>query len=156
MTLRAVAVAAVAGLALPVVASPAGAEPYQSGGYPAFGYEGRYPEQTPCKYRLQQSRIVPYGSRLIRLKFFYNGRCGGFGRIENAPQDCEVAVWRTRTPAPTPEIADQTLVGAIIEPVDPGIDYAYTKVVDNLQGRAAKAMVACGGGPFVIGETAWY
>lgn len=125
------------------------AAPFDSGGYPRFTYEGRYPESTPCRYGLLQSRTASWAGRRITLKYFYSGGCGSFARIENAPRDCWVILDRTRT---TSVAGGWEWVG---ETVDPGISFAYTKVGNNLSGRFSRGALVCGKGT-VLTRTSWY
>jgi hypothetical protein len=135
------------------LATSAQATPFDSGdGYPRFANEGSYPESTSCNYRLLQSRSADWHGRSIRLKYFYSGGCGSFARIENAPREC--SVWLDRTP-------DGDTVGGwdyVGETVDPGIDYAYTQVGNNLSGRLSRGALVChsGGTNWVIARTGWY
>ncbi len=129
-------------------ASGASAAPFDSGaGYPRFAHEGKYPEATGCSFSLQQSRTGSYGGRTITLKYFYSNGCGSFARIENAPRAC--SAWLDRTP--TRNTSNWDYVG---ETVDSGINYAYTKVGNNLSGRYSRAALVCNGG--VIARTSWY
>lgn len=125
------------------------AAPFDSGGYPRFTYEGRYPESTPCRYGLLQSRTASWAGRRITLKYFYSGGCGSFARIENAPRDCWVILDRTRT---TSTAGGWEWVG---ETVDAGISFAYTKVGNNLSGRLSRGALVCGKGT-VLTRTSWY
>lgn len=143
----AVGAAAAAVLAL-AGAAAAQATPYHGSGYPAFAYEGRYPEATPCSYGLNQSRTASWAGRSIRLKYFYSGGCGSFARIENAPRDCRV-------------VLDRSTDGGrswswVLETVDPGIDYAYTQVGNNLSGRVSRGALVCGSNGTVVVRTNWY
>lgn len=135
----------VATLALPAAAQ---ARPFHGPGYPAFANEGLYPEATSCRYSLLQSRQANWRGRTITLKYFYNGRCGSFARIDNAPRDCEV--YLDRTP-------DGDMVGGwayVRETVDPRISFAYTQVGSNLSGRLSRAALVCGG--VAVARTNWY
>jgi hypothetical protein len=155
MRIRALVLTAVTAVSVLAAAGAAQAAPYAGGNYPALGYEGKYPEQTPCRYAVQQSQKATYKGQTITLRLFYNGRCGAFARIDNAPQGCTVTLWRTQGVATTAAAADQAPIGSISEPIDPGINFAYTQVADNLGGRSAQALLACGGGP-AIARTNWY
>jgi hypothetical protein len=140
-------VVAVASLA---IATGAEAAPFDSGaGYPRFAHEGVYPENSGCSYRLQQSRTGNWGGRSVRLRYYYSGGCGSFARIDNAPRDC--SVFLDRTP-------DGDTVGGwdyVGETVDPGINFAYTKVGNNLSGRLSRGALVCGSGT-VVTRTSWY
>jgi hypothetical protein len=130
----------------------ASAAPSSSSGYPLFTYEGSYPESTPCSgsYSLIHSTSASVNGSTIALKYFYSSGCGSFARIENAPQDCYA--WLDRTsyvPSGTPTSWDW-----VRESVDSGINYAYTQVGNNLNGRESRAALVCGG--TVYARTAWY
>ncbi|WP_138497885.1 hypothetical protein [Nostoc sp. PA-18-2419] len=131
-------------------ASDAQAAPFNSPGYPNYTYEGKYPESTPCRYSLLQTKKATWTGSTITLKYFYNGKCGSFARIENAPPYCRVYLDRTRSSNPNPSSWDY--VG---ETVDPGINFAYTKVGNNLGGRLSRAALVCGTGT-VVTRTNWY
>ncbi len=149
MRLKSIAgIAGIALMALLAFSTGAQAAPFDSGaGYPRFANEGKYPGSTGCSYRLQQSRTATYAGRRVTLKYFYSGGCGSFARIENAPRAC--SAWLDRTANGSTSRWDY--VG---ETVDAGIDYAYTKVGNNLSGRYSRAALVCNGG--VIARTGWY
>jgi hypothetical protein len=132
---RTLTVAALAGSLAAVAPAAADAHPFPGPGYPKYQYEGRYPEATPCKYGLNASRIATLGSRRITLKYFYSGRCGSFGRIENAPRNCRVTLDRSANGGRTSSF--------ITETVDPGDNFAYTQVGNNLSGRVSRAALVC-------------
>ncbi|MFH8693549.1 hypothetical protein ACWGKK_38495 [Streptomyces chartreusis] len=50
-------------------------------------------------------------------------------------------------------LADASTVW-VLETVDPGIDYAYTKVINSLDGRLSKAVLFCGSQG--LAESAWF
>ncbi|MET8974644.1 hypothetical protein ABZX85_03405 [Streptomyces sp. NPDC004539] len=130
----------------------ASAVPSHSANYPLFSYEGSYPGNTPCSgsYSLVRQTSAVVSGRTIALKYFYAGGCGSFARIENAPQGCYA--WLDRTsyvPSGTPTSWDW-----VRESVDPGIDYAYTQIGNNLNGRLSRAALVCG--TTVYARTAWY
>ncbi|WP_152588151.1 hypothetical protein [Nostoc sphaeroides] len=131
-------------------ATDAQAAPFNSPGYPNYTYEGKYPEATPCRYNLLQSKKATWTGSTITLKYFYSDGCGSFARIENAPPYCSVYLDRTRSTNPNPTRWDY--VG---ETVDPGINFAYTKVGNNLSGRLSRAALVCGTGT-VVTRTNWY
>jgi hypothetical protein len=138
--------AVAAALALPAAVQ---ARPFHSTGFPAFANEGLYPEATSCRYSLLQSKQASWRGRTITLKYFYNGRCGSFARIDNAPGDCKA--YLDRTP-------DRDTVGGwafVGETVDPGISFAYTQVGNNLSGRLSRAALVCGSG-IVVARTNWF
>ncbi len=129
-------------------ATSARAASFHSSGYPRFAYEGGYGGGPTCHYNLLQHRLVVWRGRTITLKYFYSGRCGSFAAINNAPRDCSVFLDRT----PTRSTRFWSHVG---ETVDPGHNFAYTKIGNNLNGRNSRAALVCGAG-MVLARTAWY
>jgi hypothetical protein len=151
--MRIKALAGLAGIAFAASLAFAGgaqAAPFDSGaGYPRFAHEGVYPEQSGCKYRLTRSAKGNWAGRTISLRYYYSGGCGSFARIDNAPRDC--SVYLDRTP-------DRDTVGGwdfVGETVDPGINFAYTKVGNNLSGRLSRGALVCGNGTVVV-RTPWF
>lgn len=147
-----VGVAATALALTTALSGSASAAASHSSGYPLFTYEGSYPQNTPCSgsYSLIHSTSATVNGRTITLKYFYSGGCGSFARIENAPQGCYA--WLDRTsdaPSGTP-----TTWEWVRESVDSGIDYAYTQIGNNLNGRVSRAALVCSG--TVYARTAWY
>ena len=127
------------------------AAPGQSASYGNLPNEGRYPEQTSCSGRYTQpsvpggaTKTAVYQGRTITLKYFYNSGCGSFARIENAPQGCAAHSNRL----------DGSKIVWVLETVAPGIDYAYTKVINNLAGRQSRAVLICN--DRTLASTAWY
>ncbi|MDH6221794.1 hypothetical protein [Streptomyces pseudovenezuelae] len=123
----------------------------QSAGYGVFANEGLYPEQTSCSGSFTQPNVpggatktAVYAGRTITLKYFYSPGCGSFARIDNAPQGCAAHSNRL-----APNFTEW-----VLESVDPGIDFAYTKVINNLDGRLSKAVLFCDNQR--LAETAWY
>lgn len=148
-------IASVAGLLVSAslaFATDVQAGPTYSGGYPRFAHEGRYPEQTVCganSFREYEYRTtVRWGGRDILVEYFYSGGCGSYARINNAPRQCAAFLDRTRY-SNNVKIWD-----FVAEGVDPGIDYAYTQVGNNLNGRLSRAALVCNGS--VITRTPWY
>jgi hypothetical protein len=125
-----------------------------SPGYPYYQYEGLYPTQTPCSgsYYLPPVsggaiKTAIFQGRTITLKYYYNGGCGSFARIDNAPSgQCWAFLDRSNDGGWTWD--------NVAEPVDPGITYAYTKVGNNLNGRVSRAALVCGN--LVLARTNWY
>ncbi|GAA1605323.1 hypothetical protein GCM10009789_69100 [Kribbella sancticallisti] len=157
MTVFAALVTAVA--ALWIQPSAAQAAPYSSGNYGAFAYEGSYPTIGGCSGTFFLPSDVPGGSvqyaswqgRQVKLEFYYSHRCGAYGRVSNAPQGCTVYVYRDSN-------GDRNYDGVVGESVDPGIDFAYTKIANNLNGRLAKATLVCRDvhGSWALAATDWY
>jgi len=125
------------------------AKPFHGDGYPRFRYEGQYPDATPCSYRLVYSRQANRERREITLKYFYSDSCGSFARIENAPRNCSVIL--DRTPS-----RNTNTYGWVMETVDPGINFAYTQVGNNLSGRLSRGSLVCGEEGLVVTSTPWY
>lgn len=151
--MRIKALAGLAGIAFAASLAFAGgaqAAPFDSGaGYPRFAHEGVYPEKSGCTYRLTRSAKGNWGGRTVSLRYYYSGGCGSFARIDNAPRDC--SVYLDRTP-------DRDTVGGwdyVGETVDPGINFAYTKVGNNLSGRLSRGALVCGKGQVVV-RTPWF
>ena len=145
MRIKTLALTCTLALAGLVLASSAQAYPQWGSGYPdhpgeaIYDYEGLYPNQTPCRYSLKRSATgwdMGAGGPL-RLRYFYSSRCGSFARVDNAPRHCRVVLERSST-------GFVLGWGWVLETVDPGINYAYTKVADNLQGRLSRSYVQCG------------
>ncbi|MFG3497394.1 hypothetical protein [Streptomyces sp. NPDC047928] len=147
-------VAAAAGLLF----STAGSAQAASAPYGRYAYEGVYPGSTPCsgRYYLPSdvpggaTRSVSYAGRTVTLKYYYNGGCGSFARIENAPTDCEAYLDRS-------DDGGATWVN-VSEQVESGLNYAYTKMGNNLNGRYSRAALVCGLGStgVVLARTNWY
>lgn len=117
-------------------------------GYPMFEYEGVYPSSTPCRdrFQLQQSTTGTYEGHAITLKYYYHDDCGSFARIDGAPESCAAILDRS-----TDDGASWTWVRELVEP---GIDFAYTRMGNNLEGRVSRAALACDGQ--VIVRTEWF
>ncbi|MGW2329712.1 hypothetical protein ACWC5C_28700 [Streptomyces sp. NPDC001700] len=127
------------------------AAPGQSVSYGNQPGEGLYPEQTSCSGRYTQPNVpggatktAVYQGRTITLKYFYNSGCGSFARIENAPQGCAAHSNRL----------EGSQIVWVLETVDPGINYAYTKIINNLNGRQSRAVLICNNQ--TLASTAWY
>jgi hypothetical protein len=126
-----------------------GAAHAASAAYGSYANEGLYPESTSCSGSYSSpvpNRTVSYGGRTITLKYFYNGNCGSFARIENAPTNCSAYLDRS-------DDGGASWVNTS-EPVEAGLTYAYTKIGNNLNGRVSRAALVCSGG--VIDRTNWY
>ncbi|MGW1884506.1 hypothetical protein [Streptomyces sp. NPDC001970] len=140
-------VLATAGAALAVAVSPftAHAAPFQGGNYGAYAYEGSYPTISACAgtFSLKFQRSFEG----ITLKYFYSGKCGSFARIENARTNCAAVAQRSNGSVARVD-------GWASETVDPGINYAYTKIANNLSGKVSRAVLVCDGHELV--NTPWY
>lgn len=141
---------AVSGVGMLAIVPSAQAAPFNSTGYPRFAYEGRYPESTPCSGHFRQvggTRYASWKGRTVSLRYFYSNGCGSFARIDNAPRDC--AVWTDRTPG-----RNRSNWAWVRETVDPGINFAYTKMANNLSGRYSRGALECSG--HLLTRTSWY
>jgi hypothetical protein len=83
----------------------------------------------------------------MALKYFYSSKCGSFARIENSRANCAAVLQRSNS-------GTGRVDGWVSETVDPGINYAYTKIGNNLNGRVSRALLACDGDDLVF--TNWY
>ncbi|MEU0477345.1 hypothetical protein ACFW5S_34045 [Streptomyces olivaceus] len=81
------------------------------------------------------------------LKYFCSDKCGSFARIENSRANCAAVLERSGSGAGRAD-------GWVSETVAPGIDYAYSKIGNNLNGRVSRALLACDGR--VRAQTGWY
>ncbi|MGW2175780.1 hypothetical protein ACWC1C_35160 [Streptomyces sp. NPDC001705] len=135
-----------AAAALALSAVPAQAAPYSGGNYGAYGMEGQYPTVSSCAGTFQQVGATRYAEGMA-LKYFYSSRCGSFARIENSRANCAAVLERSNSGAGRAD-------GWVSETVDPGINYAYSKIGNNLNGRVSRALLTCDG--HVWAQTAWY
>ncbi|MDT0309346.1 hypothetical protein RM780_20625 [Streptomyces sp. DSM 44917] len=143
---------AVAAAGLVALASPpAQAAASWSASYGELPGEGLYPEETSCSGAYGQpdvpggaTRTAQYNGRTLTLRFYYHGDCGAFARVENAPQECSAHINR---------LEGNSIVW-MRETVDPGLDYAYTMIANNLDGRQARAVLFCG--DTALARTEWY
>jgi hypothetical protein len=146
--LKAIATALVVTAGVLSLSAGADAESHDSGhGYPRFAHEDLYPENTSCHFRLRESTHDRFAGRTITLRYFYSRGCGSYARIDNAPRSCEVWLDRTR--------GRDTIGGwdSVYETVDPGLDFAYTRIGNNLHGRLSRAALVCGKRHVAIART---
>ena len=118
-------------------------------GYPMFPPEGEgYPEDMLCSgaFKLNQRLIVTYQGHEVTLSYFSLEDCGSFAKIENAPTNCAAVLERS-----TDDGVSWAWVGEIVEP---HLDYAYTMIGNNLDGRKSRAALACDGQ--VLERTGWH
>lgn len=147
-------IASVAGLLISTslaFATDVQAAPTYGAGYPRFKYEGLYPEQTVCganSFRLKYSDSVLWNGQGILVEYFYSSGCGSYARINNAPIGCAAFLDRSIYPN-NPNVWE-----FVAESVDPGIDYAYTKVGNNLDGRLSRAALVCNS--VIVYRGRWY
>jgi hypothetical protein len=119
---------------------------FQGGNYGAYGMEGQYPTVSSCAGTFQQVGATRYAGGMA-LKYFYSSKCGSFARIENSRANCAAVLQRSNS-------GTGRVDGWVSETVDPGINYAYTKIGNNLNGRVSRALLACDGDDLVF--TNWY
>ncbi len=122
------------------------AAPHSGGNYGAFAHEGQYPTVSGCSGTFRQVGTTQYAEGMA-LKYFYSDSCGSFARIENSRDNCAAVLERSNSGAARPD-------GWVSETVDAGIDYAYTKIGNNLDGRVSHALLTCDG--HVLAETGWH
>lgn len=135
------------------------AAPYVQGDFGAFPYENSYPTVAGCSGTFFLPSDLPGGAvkyanwagRQVKLEFYYSNRCGAYARISNAPASCQAEIRRDSN-------GDRREEGRMWETVDPGIDYAYTRIANNLNGRLAKAQLVCvdGSTAYLVADTDWY
>ena len=89
--------------------------------------EGQYPAVSGCAGTFKQAGPTRYAEGMA-LKYFYSARCGSFARIENPRTNCAAVLERSDSGAGRAD-------GWGSETADPGIDYAYSKIGNNLNGR---------------------
>jgi len=130
-------------------AAAAEARPFDSGpGYGRFAYERSYPAAKCAFGQVGATRSASWKGRSVTLRYLYSGKCGSYARIDNAPADCKV--YLDRTPS-----SNRAHWDWVAETVDPGINYAYTQVGNNLNGRLSRGALVCGAGQ-VLTRTGWY
>ncbi|MFC5220207.1 hypothetical protein [Streptomyces coerulescens] len=124
----------------------AGAEPFSGGNYGAYGFEGQYPTVGGCTGTFRQVGPTKTAAGMS-LKYFYSARCGSYARIDNSRTNCAAVIERSNNGAGRAD-------GWVSETVDSGIDYAYTKIGNNLSGRVSRALLTCDG--HLLTHTNWY
>ncbi|MFC8987341.1 MULTISPECIES: hypothetical protein [unclassified Streptomyces] len=138
--------AAVAAVMAVLPASSAHAAPYSGGNYGLYSMEGQYPTVGSCAGTFRQVGATRYAEGMA-LKYFYSATCGSFARIENSRSNCSAVLERSNNGVGRAD-------GWVSETVDPGIDYAYSKIGNNLDGRVSRARLACDG--HILTQTNWY
>ncbi|WP_351234995.1 hypothetical protein [Streptomyces sp. NPDC002133] len=88
-------------------------------------HEGSYPTISACAGTFSLKFQTSFEG--ITLKYFYSGTCGSFARIENARTNCAAVAQRSSGSVARVD-------GWVSETVDPGINYAYTRIANNLSG----------------------
>ncbi|WP_405593976.1 hypothetical protein [Streptomyces sp. NBC_01092] len=139
---------ATSGAAVMLALTPvtADAEPFSGGNYGAYGFEGQYPTVGGCTGSFRQVGPTKTASGMS-LKYFYSDRCGSYARIDNSRTNCAAVIERSNSGAGRAD-------GWVSETVDAGINYAYTKIGNNLSGRVSRALLTCDG--HVLTNTNWY
>lgn len=122
------------------------AQPFSGGNYGAYGNEGQYPTTNFCTGTFRQIGATQSAEGMA-LKYFYSDKCGSFARIENSRAGCAAVLQRSDNGA-------GRIDGWVSETVDSGINYAYTMMGNNLNGRVSRALLACDGHDLV--STGWY
>ncbi|WP_020421617.1 hypothetical protein [Amycolatopsis sp. ATCC 39116] len=134
-----------------VVVGTANAEPLWGGDYARVGlaYEGRYPANTPCSgaFRVVDTDSFTWYGRVGTLKLYYHGSCGAYARADNIESYCYVRLNRLE-PGETGRYH-----GWVTETTD-GLNYAYTQMANNLNGRLARGSVICSG--MEVADVGWY
>ncbi|EGX54865.1 hypothetical protein SZN_35802 [Streptomyces zinciresistens K42] len=146
-SLRTLLTAAGAAIAL-LTLSPATAQAqaFSGGNYGLYSWEGQYPTVGGCAGTFRQ--VGPTRTAgAMSLKYFYSDRCGSFARIENSRANCAAVLERSNNGVGRAD-------GWVSETVDPGINYAYTMIGVNLDGRVSRALLTCDGN--VLTWTDWY
>ena len=134
LTLTAAAIAAVAVGNV----GAANAAPSQGGNYPHYAHEGQYRSSCAGTYSVVRSASTVYRGKTVTLHLYYNGNCGAYGELSGptvgagTAKYCSVTTFRNTNPG-----------GWVKETVDPGDTFAYTKLVNDLQGRTAYARASC-------------
>jgi hypothetical protein len=147
-------VAAVGFLALSSV--PASAAPYYYGHYGDRPGEGVYPSGNhACGLDgwVQPVKAVAktYNGRTYTLRLCYKNGVGAYGRLDGAAvNDTHCSPFIIRGSAP----GNKTEWAGVGETVDGNVNYAYTKVINDLNGYLASATLNCDG--VIQAATAWY
>lgn len=129
-----------------------------SGNYGAYGGEGVYPTTGCGPWNLARSTSAGYAGRTVYVKLYYSGKCGAYARIDNAPQGCRAYADRYDGGDAGSFFGTYRDPSAgwanVWEDVDPGINYAYTKMANDLNGRVARAALVCNN--TIVTRTTWY
>jgi hypothetical protein len=130
----------VATVMLPVIASGASAAPFYGGNYGIYKNEGSYPTVSGCAGTYREIYRLDTGGQgaTAVLRMYYSSVCGAYARIDNvnSPSSTTVTVRLNRS-----NNGDKIADGYVGETVDRGLNYAYTKLGNNLNGRVAQAQV---------------
>ncbi|MET9761905.1 hypothetical protein ABZ016_23075 [Streptomyces sp. NPDC006372] len=131
---------------LALLPTSAQAAPYSGGNYGAYGMEGQYPTTSYCTGTFRQVGATKFAEGMA-LKYFYSDKCGSFARIENSRANCAAVLQRS-------DNGVGRVDGWVSETVDSGLNYAYTQMGNNLNGRVSRAVLSCDGHDLVA--TGWY
>ncbi|MGI5430227.1 hypothetical protein [Streptomyces sp. CA-179760] len=145
-SLRTLLAAGGAAAVMALLPTSAQAAPYSGGDYGAYGMEGQYPTTSFCSGSFRQIGPTKYAEGMA-LKYFYSDKCGSFARIESSRPGCAAVLQRSNSGAARVD-------GWVSETVDSGINYAYTQMGNNLNGRVSRALLSCDGHDLT--STGWY
>ncbi len=145
-SLRTLLAAGGAAAVMALLPTSAQAAPFSGGNYGAYGMEGQYPTTSFCSGSFRQVGATQYAEGMA-LKYFYSDKCGSFARIENSRANCAAVLQRSNN-------GTGRVDGWVSETVDPGIDYAYTQMGNNLNGRVSRAVLSCDGHDLT--STGWH
>lgn len=118
--------------------SAAQAQPLFSGEYPVYAYEGQYPTSTPCagRFAVHATKTFSWYGRVGTLRMYYHSSCGVYARVDNVESYCYVQSHRNS--------GEFGPYGWVTETTD-GLNYAYTMMTNNLNGRLSDAVAICSG-----------
>jgi hypothetical protein len=145
-SLKTVLAASGAAAVMALMPTAAQSASYSGGNYGAYGMEGLYPTHSSCAGTFRQIGPTQFAGSMA-LKYFYSDSCGSFARIENSRPGCVAVLQRSNDGVGRVD-------GWVSESVDPGINYAYTKLGNNLHGRVSRALLSCDGHDLV--PTPWF
>lgn len=145
-SLRTVLAAGGAAAVMTLLPTSAQAQQFSGGNYGAYGNEGQYPTTNFCSGTFRQIGATKTFQGMS-LKYFYSDKCGSFARIDNSRANCEAVLERSDNGAGRAD-------GWVSETVDNGINYAYTMMGSNLNGRVSRALLACDGEE--LASTGWF
>lgn len=152
-------VAASAAFIVLLTPTAAQAAPFVQGDFGAYPNENSYPTVAGCSGTFSLPSGMPGGpvqygdweGHHVKLEFYYSGRCGAYARISNAPASCMATIQRDAN-------GDRREEGRMWETVDPGDNFAYTRIANNLNGRLARALLICNTATSsnLVASTDWY
>ena len=119
-----------------------------------MGPDDRTSRMDPTRERtlVDRARVDPsarasYDRSYALYRQLYRDLRGSFARIENSRPGCAAVLQRSNNSTGRND-------GWVSETVDSGINYAYTQMGNNLNGRVSRAVLSCDGHDLV--NTAWY